>query len=552
MKRIKFFVCTLVALCLFLQAGIAQQEIRNVILMIPDGTSFNLLSLSRWYQNYQDPDKTRLHLDPYICGSVRTHSSDCPIGDSAPTTSCYMTGQPTQTGFVSMYPQKTSHDLVKIDSNYAYYPLITALEAARIVKNKSTGLVFTCEFPHATPADCSAHWHKRSQYGVIAKQMVYNQIDVVFGGGTKFLNTDLRSELDQKGYSVYLDDIRGFRLNKNPKTWALFEEESLPYSIDSDPARIPSLAEMTRKAIQLLSTNENGFFLMVEGSKIDWAAHDNDAKTMITDFLAFDEAVGTAIDFAQRDGKTVVIVMPDHGNSGISFGNRRSNWGYDKIPLDSFMKPLTNYSISSWETAQIIKKSEPESLTEIFQKYHAVTLTEKEIDFLYNTTNWTKSPIPKDERTAGIPLEYAINRILYDNRSHIGFSTYGHTGEDVFLAVYHPAGDLPIGLNSNVEMNQYICKQLHIEDQLDLLNKEYFVPHQELFGENNDVRIDSLSPERYILTVKNKKNRLKIESYTNYAEYNGEKITLKTVAIYVDKLNTFFIPRELANYLIKK
>lgn len=552
MRIVKKVTVSILVFILTIFAGYGQENIRNVIVMIPDGTSYNLLSLSRYYQNFLNPEAKQLHLDPYICGVVRTHSSDAPIGDSAPTTSCYMTGQPTQTGFVSMYPQKTDHDLVEIDSNMRYYPLATLLEAARILGHKSTGLVFTCEFPHATPADCAAHWHKRGQYPVIAKQMAHNRIDVLFGGGTQYLTDDLHSELKSLNYSIFTDDIRGFRSNKNPKVWALFEKEALPYSIDKDPLQTPSLAEMTRKAIQLLNQNENGFFLMVEGSKIDWAAHDNDAKTMITEFLEFDEAVGAAIDFAKRDGRTVVIILPDHGNSGISFGNRRSNWGYDKIPLDSFIAPLVNYTISSYKMAQMLKETEPENVVNLFQKYHHITLNQEELTLIYNTTNYAKSPIKKEERTAGIPLEYAINRILYDNRSLIGFSTYGHTGEDVFLAVYHPEREVPIGYHTNSEIHKYMYDQFQFKQELKLLNSEYFVPHQEVFTNVKSMTIDSLSENQYILTVKMGKNLLKIESYTNYAEFNGEKITLPTVAVYVDKLHTFFIPRELEKYFIKK
>ena len=98
--------------------------------MIPDGTSANLLSLSRWYQQYMDSTHIGLAIDPYICGLVKTHSSDAPIGDSAPTTSCYVTGQPSQTGFVSMYPLKTIHDIVPIDAARQYQPLMTLPEAS--------------------------------------------------------------------------------------------------------------------------------------------------------------------------------------------------------------------------------------------------------------------------------------------------------------------------------------------------------------------------------------------------------------------------------------
>lgn len=110
----------------------------------------------RWLQWYQDPSKPKLNIDPYLCGTVRTHSSNAPIGDSAPTTSCYMTGQPSRTGYVSTYPENDGdNDIYPTDPARAFQPLTTVLEAGKMLQGKATGLVFTCEFPHATPADCS-------------------------------------------------------------------------------------------------------------------------------------------------------------------------------------------------------------------------------------------------------------------------------------------------------------------------------------------------------------------------------------------------------------
>src|SRR5574344_3057412 len=122
-----------------------QSKIKNVIVMIPDGTSTSLLSASRWYQWYLDSTCTHLNIDPLLCGLVKTYSSNAPIGDSAPTTSCYMTGQPSQTSFVSTYPLADGEkDILWVDSTQAYQPLMTVLEASRLVHGKSTGLVFTC------------------------------------------------------------------------------------------------------------------------------------------------------------------------------------------------------------------------------------------------------------------------------------------------------------------------------------------------------------------------------------------------------------------------
>jgi len=160
--------------------------------MVPDGASSSSLTLSRWYQIYQNSNQnSRLAIDSLVCGMVKTHSSNAIIGDSAPTMSAYMTGYLSQTQFVSMYPPKDEHnDLLPIDSERNYSPCITIMEAARIAKNKATGLVFTCEFPHATPAGTAAHWYNRNNYNAIQTQMIHNSIDVLIGGGVGLLTQE--------------------------------------------------------------------------------------------------------------------------------------------------------------------------------------------------------------------------------------------------------------------------------------------------------------------------------------------------------------------------
>ena len=246
---------------LFATSLIAQdKEIKNVILLIPDGTSLASVSTARWFQRYMNPEMIHLNIDPYLCGTILTYCSDAPIGDSAPTTSCYMTGYPSLTGFISTYPVADSlNDIVPMNPEKAYQPLMTLLEAARIAQNKSTGLVVTCEFPHATPADCSAHSYNRSKYEWIAPQMVHNQIDVVIGGGVSILNDENKQFLKNEGYGLFLNDIDGFRNYPGDKMWALFADKDMAYDIDRNPEQEPSLAEMTKVAIDKLSRNKNVF-----------------------------------------------------------------------------------------------------------------------------------------------------------------------------------------------------------------------------------------------------------------------------------------------------
>lgn len=217
---------------------------KNVILFISDGTSLATVSTARWLQWYSHPDKPNLNIDPYICGTVRTHSSNAPIGDSAPTTSCYVSGQPSQTGFVSTYPVNCGNDdIYPTDPNRAYQPTMTLLEAVKMFKGGSTGLVFTCEFPHATPADCSAHSYNRGKYEWIAPQMVHNNLDVVIGGGVSILSDDMEKYLKDNGYSVYRNDLKGMRADTNNKMWALYADREMSYDLDRNPDEQPSLEE---------------------------------------------------------------------------------------------------------------------------------------------------------------------------------------------------------------------------------------------------------------------------------------------------------------------
>lgn len=528
----------------------AQDSIKNVILMIPDGCSTALLSMTRQYAQFHDASYTSLPIDAYFCGMVMTHSSDAPIGDSAPTTSCYVTGQPSQTGFVSTYPVKTDHDLYPIDANRVYQPMATVLEAARILKHKATGLVFTCEFPHATPADCSAHCYYRSKYGAIAPQMAHNHIDVVIGGGTKYLTDALANDLKQDGYQVFLNDKKGMEATKTGKMWALFNKTSMEYEIERDPSVEPSLAEMTQKAIDLLSQQKEGFFLMVEGSKVDWAAHDNDVKTAILDFLAFNNAVQVALDFARKDGNTVVLVLPDHGCGGFNIGSRQSNHGYDKLSLEQIMKPLDNYTCSTEFMAEMIKEGEIGQIPELMEKHYQIMLTEEELDRIYHAKDFKKSPIEKEERNEA-SLTKTIARIVYD-RTYFGTTTYGHTGEDVFMACYHPQNDRPNGVISNIEVNEYLCRQLGISGQLPALTESIFTSHTTLFPDAKTITIDSLDKDQYRLTVQYKKHKLVANSYDNYVTIDKQIVPLESVIVYMKKNNTFYLPKELREYLISE
>lgn len=537
------------------------KPVKNVILLIPDGTSLATVSIARWLQWYNNPDKPYLNLDPYLCGTVRTHSSNAPIGDSAPTTSCYMTGYPSRTGYVSTYPEHDAdNDIYPTDPKRAFRPLTTILEAAKIKQGKSTGLVFTCEFPHATPADCSAHSYNRGKYEWIAPQMAHNDLNVVIGGGASLLPEESEAYLKGKGYGIFKNDMSGMRNYNGDNMWALFGNREMAYDIDRDPAKQPSLEEMTRIAIKKLSKNPKGFFLMVEGSKIDWAAHANDPVGMATDMLAFDRACGAALEFARQNGETAVIMVPDHGNSGISIG-RADCKGYDKLTKDQLFNQFSQYKLTAEGFAKKINSEPNSEVQNIFRKYAGFELSPQELDALNHCKDYKNSPITENERNIkgkgslySGSLTSFMSKLL-TSKTCFGFTTGGHTGEDVFLAAYHPdKASLPIGMHSNIELNAYLCALFGMDrDKLDELTEEVFAPHTDVFEDYKCEIIPSKdekgSPS---LVVKNKKKQINITPFSNIVtigKKGQEEVRLNSVVVYVDKNNTFYLPTKLAEYL---
>lgn len=536
---------SLLALILFAFTAFAAEEVRptkNVILMIPDGTSLPMLSAARWFKVYNN-DGDRLHLDPYMSGTVTTFSSNAPIGDSAPTTSCFMTGIPQQPGNISIYPlADPENDLfVTLNPDSAYQPLVTILEAMKIEQNKAAGLVVTCEFPHATPADCASHHYNRSKYEYLAPQMAYNNLDVVFGGGNEFLTAELEAHLQNRGTTVFRDDKEGMLAYEGKKAWALFGEREMPYDLDRNPETTPSLAEMTEKALEVLSKNENGFFLMVEGSKVDWTAHANDAAGIIHEYLAFDEAVGRAIEFAKRDGNTTIVVVPDHGNSGFSIGKYDMKKPYPRMTLTDLFEDMAKIKRTGEGLEKLLINLKPEEMNEVFVEYTGFELTEDEIKKLAGSKNYKVDDYMEVANSNN--MNRNINQIL-NSRLPFGFTTGGHTGEEVFLGVYHPKGDILKGNVRNTELHDYLYKVSGLEKPLKQLTGELYAKHTDVFA-GYKMSVTDTDSDYPVLVVKNRRNTLEVKAHSSVALLNGVPFDLGSVVVYIDKNETFYLPRNL-------
>lgn len=283
---------------------------RNIVLLIGDGMGTAHLSLLRLM------DQARIFDAFPVAGFSQTESADHLVTESAAAATALGTGVRTNSRIVGLAPDGS--------------PLRNLLERAR-ERGKSTGVVVTSSVTHATPAAFMAHVSSRELQYDIAEQIAASGPEVVMGGGKKFFlpknkgggradGRDLTGEMADAGYRVILGDAASAQLsvpaNVMPGDRLLFlgADDGLP----SAGAREVSLRDMVMHALALLSAREAGFVLVVEGSQIDWAGHDNDFTTLKKELRDFHDAVGEVLSFARSDGSTAVIVTADHETGGLA------------------------------------------------------------------------------------------------------------------------------------------------------------------------------------------------------------------------------------------
>lgn len=277
------------------------KPVKNIILMIGDG-----MGTAQVYSGYIY-NKGSLNLQRFRTGGFSITYSTSFVTDSGAGATAISTGKKTYNGAIG------------VDSTGQ--PAKTILEWAE-ENGKATGLVATCAITHATPASFISHQAKRSDYELIAADFLTTDIDLFIGGGRNHFakrkdSTSLIQKLTDKGYQVvYTTD--------ELKTVA-----SLPVAAMLDTLHQPrwsegrgdQLPESVREALRLLSVDPDGFFLMVEGSQIDWGSHDNNIGFVAQEVADFDRAIGVALDFAQQNGETLVIVTADHETGGLTMND---------------------------------------------------------------------------------------------------------------------------------------------------------------------------------------------------------------------------------------
>jgi alkaline phosphatase len=368
-------LCILVALSL--SCTRSEEKIRNLIILIGDGMGPQQIGLALAYARYAGSPAAkdrRLAIERIMregtTGLALTSPEGFLVADSAASGTQIATGRSSRPGMIG----------VDSDGN----PADTILEKARR-SGRSAGLVSDTRITHATPASFAAHRPVRTMENEIAGDLLDSGAEVLLSGGLRHWlpeNADdaslkthallrksipphlsLRSarrdgrnliqEAQKKGYEAVFER-KGLLRSSSPKILGLFAESEMPDAIRVSRSRadrgraIPTLAEMTEKALEVLSRNEKGFFLMVEAGQIDYACHHSDAGRLLHEMLVFDETLERIYQWARGRSDTLVVVIADHETGGFAFSYSRYNIPPGmKLPGKAFRgreyRPMNNY-----------------------------------------------------------------------------------------------------------------------------------------------------------------------------------------------------------------
>ncbi|PAD67614.1 alkaline phosphatase [Bacillus sp. 7586-K] len=424
-------------------------KVKNVIFLIGDGMGPSTIAAHRYM--IDDPSTKEMEgseFDKYLVGMQTTYPDDPSqnITDSASAATAMSSGY------------KTYNNAIGMDNDKKIYK--TVLEQAK-ENGKATGLVATSEITHATPASYGAHDESRKNMDALADDYYdelingEHKIDVLLGGGaSNFIpeagrkkdNRNLAEEFVNDGYS-FVTNKEELLNDTNGQILGLFANGGLPKAIDRDET-VPSLEDMTKAALDRLSQDEDGFFLMIEGSQIDWAEHDNDIVATMSEMAEFERAFKMAIDFAEQDGETLVVTTADHATGGLTLGANtkavaNGDYNFHVGPIKAFNKT------PDYISAEIFATGAEADVEAIMKKYI-------DADF-YSQITAEEIQAVKDAAAAnnGTEIDNAIEAIVNEH-SVTGWTTGGHTGEEVPVYAYGPESPRFKGLLDNTDQAKII------------------------------------------------------------------------------------------------
>ncbi len=405
---------------------------KNIIFMVADGMSTGTLNMadmflnrkygrsSNWLGLYRESRGTRALMD--------TASASSLVTDSAAGSSSWGGGVRVNNGSLNVGPDGKEHK-----------PILQKFKEA----GKAVGCVTTVPITHATPAGFCINLASRGDQSKIAELYLPLKFDVMMGGGNDYFSAakrkdakDMYQQFELNGYTVIKNRADMLAQKGGKPILGVFADDGLPYTLDRNQDKtlqdtVPTLAEMTKTAISIMNKNNKGFVLQVEGGKVDWAAHGNDAPALIYDQMAFDEAVGEALAFAEKDGNTLVIMTTDHGNANPGlFYSDMANADFDNFQ---------NFKhTNEWVLKQIRKGDTASRIIEQISDAQHIVINQAEANDLLKYYNTVSEEGLYNE--ANLPLRKLAE--IQQKYTFVGFGSMEHSADYVELAMFGPGSNL--------------------------------------------------------------------------------------------------------------
>ena len=431
------------------------KKAKNIIILVSYGMSTGTLNMadlylsrktgkgSNWLQLYKDNKVNRALMDMASASSIVT--------DSAAASSSWGGGFRINNGSLNVGPNGEEH-----------LPIWQKFKKA----GKMAGCVTTVPITHATPAGFCVNSKSRNDQEGIAEKYLTQKFDVMMGGGNNYFSAESRKDkvdMYQKfksgGYQVVKTRNQMLKATNNQPILGVFYNDGLPYTVDRNnnkelAQKIPTLGEMTQKAIDVMKNNEEGFVLQVEAGKVDWAAHGNDIAGLIYDQTAHDEAVKVAIDFAEKDKNTLVIITTDHGNAnpGVIYG-KNANKQFDSIQ---------NYKhTNEWILNGFGNETSISQIKERIDYANNFEVTDDEAKLLLSYYTSVKA-----ENGLYNYKHLPFNELAKIQKKHnsVGWISMQHSSDYVELAMYGPGSELLKPFIKNTDLHYLMLEAAEVEN----------------------------------------------------------------------------------------
>jgi len=420
---------------------------KNIIFLVSDGMSTGTLNMadillknkegrpSKWIDLYEKNIVKRALMD--------TASANSFITDSAAAGSAWVGGMRVKNGALNIGP-----------NGERPLPIFQKFKSM----GKSVGCVTTVQITHATPASFCVNNSSRNAMPEIAEDYLKLRFDVMMGGGAEFFSAEERQDkrdlfdaYKQTGFDVARNKNEMMLADGSKPIMCVFSNDGLPYAVDREnneqlKSEIPSLAEMTKKAIEVLSKNQKGFVMQVEAGKVDWAAHGNDAAALLYDQVDFDNAVAVAMDFATKDKETLVVITTDHGNSnpGLFYSNQANK---------NFERLFDTKASNQWILNQITPEYTSAQVIDLIVSHQKITLKTEEAETILKSYQRSADGMYNPRNLPFMPLAS-----MQAPHTSIQWAGSNHSADHVELAMFGPGSENLGGFVKNYELHNFMLQ----------------------------------------------------------------------------------------------